>query len=143
MSVIARCRLAGLILIGLPGMFVGFRTHAHPSDDVSFGTTLSAKLTVQEARQALIRMVEHLPPEEQQHFQLGALRAGQAIEILDERKELYFSGASWNCHLRKKTFIYLGPRRPHGCTRDDEGVFELVAGRWQARIEGRTWACGK
>jgi hypothetical protein len=56
---------------------------------------------------------------------------------------LYFTGETWNCHLRDKTFTYPGPFRPHGCTRTDHGVFELVAGHWEARLGGRSWACGK
>jgi hypothetical protein len=99
--------------------------------------------TAEQARPALVAMVRRMPASDHDYFRLADLRAGKGMVILDHQPERWYAGCQWNCHLADRTFTFPGPLRPHGCTREDCGVFERVSGRWQARISGGSIACSK
>ncbi len=135
-------RLSCLALIGSLAIIAVSRSDDDrpkcvPDDRIVRGLTENA------ARGAIIALVERMSQEEQDYYQLRNLRAGNALAILDEQKEKFVTTRTWNCHLKDKTFVFPGPFRPHGCTREENGVFEQESGRWQARVTGRSWACSK
>ena len=135
--------LAGLSIVGLLGILTFGGTGEYVLDDVPQPALVAVRLTVPEARQALISLVENQPQEEQAYFQLAELRTGGGIVLLDEQTERYYTTESWNCHLQEKTFRHSGPLRLHGCHREDMGVFEQIGGRWHARFVGTSWGCSK
>jgi hypothetical protein len=101
------------------------------------------ELTAAEARAAIIAYVEGQPEERHAYYRLEDLRAGEAIVIIDEREEGVETSWTWNCHLHEKRVILPGPFRPHGCTETDFGVIEHSRGRWQLKMTGKRWMCGR
>ena len=99
--------------------------------------------TREEARRALVALVESMPEGERGTYGLSDLRNGQGLVLIDGRTDRGLWTHRWNCDPTDGTFAFQGSFRPHGCTRTDHGVFERTAQGWRARIVGQNWACSK
>jgi hypothetical protein len=138
-----RCTKVSLVV--LVGVCLGFYAPDSTSykDPPRIEIDPAPVLTPERARQAISALVEAMPGEDQAYFQLSGVHTGDSIAILDQRSERYFTTHTWNCLLKERWFVFSGPFRPHGCHREDHGVFECVGGRWKAHITGRSWGCSK
>jgi len=89
------------------------------------------RLTLENARTALIAMIEAKPEYEREFLGLSRLKLGKSI-ALDTGSDGIAEGV-WTCQSAKRTFVFVRPIGPKGVYNCD-GTFEFVAGKWQAKI---------
>jgi len=100
---------------------------ASPAND----TKQELRLTLENARTALIAMIEAKPEYERDFLGLSRLKSGNSI-ALDTGSEGVTEGV-WTCNATKLRFVFVRPLGTNGLY-DCDGTFEFVAGKWQAKI---------
>jgi hypothetical protein len=103
-------------------------TEAAPPADVA---TQQPRLNVDFARAALIAMIEQQPDYQREFLGLSQLNAGKIVQM-DDGSDALPEGV-WQCSEKNWTFVFarpLGQAGLYSCN----GVFEIVEGKWRARI---------
>jgi hypothetical protein len=94
-------------------------------------TKQELRLSLENARTALIAMIEAKPEIEREFLGLSRLKSGKSI-ALDTGSDGIAEGV-WTCESTKRTFVFVRPMGPNGVYNCD-GKFEFVEGKWQAKI---------
>lgn len=96
-------------------------------------------LTADAARHALIEMLttKDAPNFDTRKRELDALKNGKNLLVMAKDAEGILSG-HWNCDLPRKKFSFIAPIG--SCLYECHGEFEVVQGRWAAKVTGSSWA---
>jgi hypothetical protein len=96
-------------------------------------------LTADSARQALIEMLtrKDAPNFDTRQREVDALKNGKHLLVMAKDAEGILSG-HWNCDLPRKRFSFIAPIG--SCLYECHGDFEIVQGRWAAKVTGWSWA---